>query len=95
MVLCRESEWRLTIPTAAYFARRRLRDTLDRPRDRPRGTCRGPPAGDGRSRMRRVLLTGGAGFMGSQVLRELVAAGCEVVVLDKLCLLYTSPSPRD
>jgi dTDP-glucose 4,6-dehydratase len=34
--------------------------------------------------MRRVLLTGGAGFMGSQVLRDLVGAGCEVVVLDKL-----------
>ena len=34
--------------------------------------------------MRRVLLTGGAGFIGSQVARDLVASGADVVVLDKL-----------
>ena len=34
--------------------------------------------------MRRVLLTGGAGFIGSQLARDLVATGAEVVVLDKL-----------
>ena len=32
----------------------------------------------------RVLVTGGAGFIGSQFVRRLVAAGDEVVVLDKL-----------
>jgi dTDP-glucose 4,6-dehydratase len=34
--------------------------------------------------MKRVLLTGGAGFMGSTVARHLVAAGHEVVVYDAL-----------
>jgi dTDP-glucose 4,6-dehydratase len=34
--------------------------------------------------MRRILLTGGAGFIGSQLARDLVQAGAEVVVLDKL-----------
>ncbi len=34
--------------------------------------------------MRRLLLTGGAGFMGSQVARDLAAAGWRVRVLDKL-----------
>jgi len=31
----------------------------------------------------RVLLTGGCGFVGSQVAAQLLAAGDEVVVLDK------------
>ena len=34
--------------------------------------------------MRRVLITGGAGFMGSAVVRAFSAAGWDVVVLDKL-----------
>jgi len=34
--------------------------------------------------MSRVLITGGAGFMGSQLVRSLSAAGWDVVVLDKL-----------
>ena len=34
----------------------------------------------------KVLLTGGAGFMGSQLTRTLVGAGCDVTVLD--CLSY-------
>ena len=32
----------------------------------------------------RVLLTGGCGFIGSHLVRRLVAAGDDVVVLDKL-----------
>jgi dTDP-glucose 4,6-dehydratase len=32
----------------------------------------------------RVLVTGGAGFIGSQFARRLAAAGDQVVVLDKL-----------
>jgi UDP-glucose 4-epimerase len=41
----------------------------------------------------RVLVTGGAGFMGSHVARHLVAAGHEVVVLDDLSGGYESNVP--
>ncbi|MEY4862155.1 MAG: hypothetical protein RLZ51_250, partial [Pseudomonadota bacterium] len=35
-------------------------------------------------RGRRILVTGGAGYIGSHTVLELLAAGCEVVVLDSL-----------
>ena len=34
---------------------------------------------------RRILVTGGAGYIGSHACLELLEAGCEVVVLDNLC----------
>lgn len=37
-----------------------------------------------RSRFRRVLVTGGAGFIGSFLVEDLLASGCEVVILDNL-----------
>ena len=45
-----------------------------------------------------ILVTGGAGFIGSHTCVELLAAGYDIVVADNFynsCLLYTSPSPRD
>ena len=39
----------------------------------------GPP---GSSRVRRILVTGGAGFIGERIVRELVEAGDQVTVLD-------------
>jgi len=36
------------------------------------------------SRFQRVLVTGGAGFIGSFLVRRLLASGCEVVILDNL-----------
>jgi len=35
-------------------------------------------------RLSRVLVTGGAGFIGSHLVDTLVAEGCDVVVLDDL-----------
>lgn len=45
--------------------------------------------------MQRVLVTGGAGFIGSAVVRRLVAAGRFVVTLDKLTYSGTRTSLRD
>ena len=42
-----------------------------------------------------ILVLGGAGYIGSHTVYELIDAGKDVVVVDNLCLLYTSPSPRD
>lgn len=43
-----------------------------------------PPAGNGRFETMNILLTGGAGFIGQYVLRELLARGHQVRVLDSL-----------
>jgi dTDP-glucose 4,6-dehydratase len=37
-----------------------------------------------RQKLKRVLVTGGAGFIGSHLCRRLLAEGCEVIVLDNL-----------
>ena len=50
---------------------------------RPAGAAAAPPAARRRLTMR-VLLTGGAGFIGRHVLRELIARGHAVRVLDSL-----------
>ena len=41
-------------------------------------------AGENRSRMARVLITGGAGYVGSHCAKALAASGHEVVVFDTL-----------
>ena len=45
--------------------------------------------------MKQILITGGAGFIGSHLCARLLEEGNEVICLDNYCLLYTSPSPRD
>ena len=52
----------------------------DRPRRRPAPRRLGPPRGI--RRVRRVLITGGAGFIGSNLADRLLADGVEVVVYD-------------
>ena len=42
-----------------------------------------------------VVITGGAGILGKGIAAYLAKEGAKVVVLDRSCLLYTSPSPRD
>jgi dTDP-L-rhamnose 4-epimerase len=44
--------------------------------------------------MKRILITGGAGFIGSHVARELVTAGYEVRALDNLCEQVHAPRAR-
>ena len=38
----------------------------------------------------KILVTGGAGYIGSHTCVELLNAGYDVVVVDNFCLLYTS-----
>ena len=45
--------------------------------------------------MSKVLVTGGTGFIGSHTCVELLENGYDIIIMDNLCLLYTSPSPRD
>lgn len=42
--------------------------------------------------MKQVLVTGGCGFVGSQIVKRLLREGCQVTVLDNLCA-NTSPLP--
>lgn len=48
------------------------------------------PADAGLLRGERVLVTGGAGFIGSNLVKALVACGCQVTVLDNLSTGYRS-----
>ena len=45
--------------------------------------------------MQNILVTGGAGFIGSAVVRRLVAAGKQVVTLDKLTYSGSLTSLRE
>ena len=42
-----------------------------------------------------VLVTGSAGFIGMHTANALLKKNEEVIGIDNICLLYTSPSPRD
>ena len=42
----------------------------------------------------RVAVTGGAGYIGSVVTDQLIAAGHEVLVIDNLSRVTSTPSPR-
>ena len=42
-----------------------------------------------------AVITGADGGMGSEITREVAAAGYKTIMICQTCLLYTSPSPRD
>jgi len=45
--------------------------------------------------MNNILVTGGAGFMGSHISEELIKLGCNVVALDDLSGWFKNKVPRN
>ena len=42
-----------------------------------------------------AIVTGGAQGFGLAITKRFIESGARVIIWDKDCLLYTSPSPRD